>query len=121
MAMVGSWPWDGYHGTRKVPAGLHVLPLRSGQGGWAGTEQQCQQVCPKGDLHHASVFYLHWGLSGVAKLIPSPRSNPTSKAQLWEETLEAGAGVDPGRCCSREPGAEGFSLPGAETALCTAI
>lgn len=116
--MVGSWPWGG---MRKVPAGLHLPPLRSGWGEWAGAEQQCQQVSPKGDLHHALVFYLHPGLSGVATLLPSPRSDPTSKAQLWEETPEAGTGVDPGRCCSQETGAEGFSLPWTEAALCNAI
>lgn len=86
-----------------------------------GAEQRCPQGWAKGNLQPTSVFYFCLWLSRVATLLPSPGSDPTDKARLWEETLEASAGVDPGRCHLQEPGAEGFSSPGAETALCTAI
>lgn len=62
-------------------------------------EQRCQQVCPKGDSHHASIFCLHLGFSGVDTLLPSPRSDPMggnaggqSGSGSWEMLLRGAWG-----------------------------
>lgn len=72
-----------------------------------GQSSDANRSVPKGILHCVLVFYLHPGPSGAATLLPSPGSDSTSKARLWDETPEARAGVDPGRCRSQEAGAEG--------------
>uniref|UniRef100_A0A8D0F1Q6 Ig-like domain-containing protein n=1 Tax=Strix occidentalis caurina TaxID=311401 RepID=A0A8D0F1Q6_STROC len=68
-----------------------------------------------------AIYIMPWFSTSIRGSLEWPCCFPTNKAPLWEEMPKARAGVDPGRCCSWEPRAEGFSLPGAETALCTAI